>query len=148
MRIEVDYSPKSDKKEYFISVSLNDKESISFDHTYKGKRVTKQVLIEDISHEDAMEKYGPMTAEWETLIIEDSKYIGKYPVKWIDRDKFDTVNGETWETVWEKPISEEADEKLWHYARLISDNYENLNDYADEMKDFEKFVADELEKCK
>ena len=144
MNIEVDYNPSSVTDHYFISVSLNDKEAISFDNTLKGHRVVKQVSIEKITHEEAVEKYGKVDAEWDTLVLVDRKFINRYHVKWIDRDRFDTVNGETWETVWEKPISGEAHKKLLYYSQLISDNYENLDQFSSEMEEFENFLSNEI----
>gem|GEM_PF-3189652 len=44
MWIEIDYNP-SPCDSFFISVSINNKEAISFDYTTKGNRVIKQVLI-------------------------------------------------------------------------------------------------------
>jgi len=148
MNIEVDHCPTSKRKHYFISISLNDKEAISFDHTLKGHRVIKQVLVEKIPEKEAVDKYGKITAEWDTIVLKDGKFVRKYHNRWIDRDKFDTVNGETWETVWEKPISENVDEKLLCFSRLISDNYENLDKFSKEMKEFEKFMSKEIAKYK
>ncbi len=148
MNIEVDYCPTSERKHYFISVGLNKKEAISFDHTLKGHRILKQVLVEKISQKEAVEKYGKVTAEWDTIILKDGKFVKKYHNKWIDRDKLDTVNGQTWETVWEKPISEDVDERLLYYSRLISDNYENLDKFSREMKGFEEFMLKEIAKYK
>ena len=145
MNIEVDYCPTSKRAHYFISVSLNEKEAMSFDHTIKGHRVIKQVLIKKESHKKAVEKHGKVTAEWDTIVLKDKKFVQKYHVKWIDRDKLNTVNGETWETVWEKPISKKVDEKLLFYSRLISDNYKNLAKFSKEMKEFEEFLSKLLE---
>jgi len=146
MNIEVDYCPTSERKHFFISVGLNEKEAISFDYTTKGHRVLKQVLVEQKSQEEAVKQYGEVTAEWDTVVLKDRKFVQKYHTKWIDRDKLDTVNGETWETVWVKPISEELAEKLLYYSRLISDNYENLDKFSKEMKEFEEFVSKEIAK--
>ena len=146
MNIEVDYCPTSERKHFFISVGLNEKEAISFDYTTKGHRVVKQVLVEQKSQEEAIEQYGEVTAEWDTIVLKDGKFVQKYHTKWIDRGKLDTVNGETWEAVWTKPISEDIAEKLLYYSRLVSDNYENLDKFSKEMKEFEEFVSKEIAK--
>ena len=146
MNIEVDYCPTSERKHFFISIGLNRKEAISFDYTTKGHRVIKQVLVEQKSQREAVKKYGEVTAEWDTIVIKDGKFVQKYHVKWIDRDKLDTVNGKTWKTVWKKPISKDLAEKLLHYSRLISDNYEHLDDFSEEMKEFEELVSKEIAK--
>ena len=93
MNIEVDYCPTSKRKHFFISVGLNEKEAISFDYTTKGHRVVKQVLVEQKSQEEAIEQYGEVTAEWDTIVLKDGKFVQKYHTKWIDRGKLDTVNG-------------------------------------------------------
>ena len=146
MNIEVDYCPTSERKHFFISVGLNEKEAISFDYTTKGHRVIKQVLVEQRSQKEAVEQYGAVTAEWDTIVLKDGKFVQNYHTKWIDRDKLDTVNGVTWETVWEKPVSEDVAEKLLYYSRLVSDNYENLDKFSKEMKEFEKFMSKEIAK--
>lgn len=145
MDIEVDYNP-TPRTHYFISVGLNEKEAISFDNTTKGYRVIKQVLVESKSLEKLIEEHGEITNEWDTIVLKDGKFVRKYHVRWIDRDKLDTVNNETWETVWEKPLDKEIHEKLFYYSRLVSDNYENLDKYEKEMKEFEKLLAKEIKK--
>ncbi len=145
MDIEIDHNPTPSKK-YFISVGLNEKEAISFDCTTKGHRMIKQILIKKESHDTAVDEYGEVTAEWDAIVLKDRKFVRIYHVKWIDRDKLDTVNGETWETVWEKPISEEVDKNLLHYSRLVSDNYENLDQFSKEMTEFEDIISKEIEK--
>src|SRR3989339_882622 len=47
MEIEIDYCPTSEREHYFVSVGLNENEAISFDHTLKGCRIIKQILIKD-----------------------------------------------------------------------------------------------------
>ncbi|MCX6812323.1 MAG: hypothetical protein NTW79_01720 [Candidatus Berkelbacteria bacterium] len=132
MKIEIDLCPPP-KKSYFISVSLNDKEAISFDNTLKGHRIVKQVLVEN--------KEFPIgtkpTAEWDTIILDNGKFEKTYHVKWKDMGKKDWVNDEVWEAVWQKPISKELSGKLLHFSRLISDNYLNLDKYTPEVKEFE-----------
>ena len=144
MHIEIDYCPTSKRKHYFISVSLNEKEAISFDHTIKGHRVVKQVLIKTVTHE----KNEVITAEWDTLIIKDQKFIEKYHVKWVDHGKLDIVNGEVWKTVWVKKLDTATDERLLYYSRLVSDNYENLNKFSKEMENFERLLSKEIAKHK
>ena len=49
MKIEVDCGNNTEPgKSFFISVGLNKKEAISFDYTYKGHRVIKQILIKKV----------------------------------------------------------------------------------------------------
>ncbi len=118
MEIEVDYNP-SPARFFFISMSINNKESISFDYTSKAQRVIKQILIS----KKEFPKGKKPTSEWETLILKDRKFVRKYHVKWIDLNKKDWVNDEIWETIWEKPISVKLKNKLLKYSQLISDNY-------------------------
>lgn len=141
MEIEVDYNP-SPSKTFFISVSLNDKEAISFDHTTKGTRIIKQFLIE----KKVFPKNKKVSGSWEALIIKNGKFIKKYKVKWLDLDKKDWVNNEIWETVLEKPLGNETKNKLLYYSRLISDNYNNLNSIKKEFNEFEKLLDNNIKK--
>jgi hypothetical protein len=140
MEIEIDYNP-SPSKFFFISVSLNNKEAISFDYTSKGQRVIKQILVKKKSFPNKKP-----TSEWDTIVLKDGKFIKKYNVKWIDLDKKDWVNDEIWGTVWEKPISIELKNKLLEYSQFVSDNHEELIKFKDKMKEFEKIISRELEK--
>ena len=136
MNIEIDYNP-SPKTSFFISVGLNDTEAISFDNTTKGHRIIKQVLIE----KRLMAKNQKLSGEWDVIILDDRKFVKKYHVKWVDKDKIDIINDEVWETVWEKPMSNEDRDKLIHYSQLISDNYLNLKEFEKDLKDFEMIVS-------
>ncbi len=142
MNIEVDYNP-SPSKSFFISISLSDKEAISFDYTSKGHRVIKQVLIDKKS----LPENKKISGEWDALVLDNGKFVKKYHVKWIDLDKKDWVNDEIWETVWEKPISAELRDKLLFYSRLISDNYKKLEKFAKQMKEFEELLSEEIANC-
>jgi len=141
MDIEVDYNP-TPSTSFFISVSLNNTEAISFDYTTKAHRIIKQVLVD--------KKHFPLdqtiTSEWDALVLKDGKFVQKYHVKWIDMDKRDWCNDEIWETVKEQPISEELTEELLKYSRLISDNYEFLHKFSDEVKSFEQLLSKEMAK--
>jgi len=141
MHIEVDHCPTSKRKHYFISVSLNKKESISFDHTIKGVRVIKQELV-GIENSKKLQIAG----EWDTIILKDRKFINKYHVKWVDQGEIDIINGEVWKTVWEKKISGDLDESLLFYSRLVSDNYEDLDQFGKELRAFEDLLSKEIYK--
>jgi len=141
MEIEVDYNP-SPSKTFFISVSINDSEAISFDYTTKGHRILKQVLIE----KKKMPKDTNITSEWDALILENNKLIKKYHVKWIDLGKKDWVNNEIWEQKWTKPMPEELKDNLLHYSQLISDNYKHLDKLQMELADFENLLSKEIAK--
>ncbi len=147
MDIEVDYNP-TPKTNYFISVGLNKKEAISFDNTTKGYRVMKQVLIKNQPLEKSITEHSEIDGEWEVIVLDGGKFIKKYHVKWIDKDKIDIINNEIWETAWVKPLDKGLHEKLLYYSRLISDNYENLGKYKKEMEKFEKFLEKEIKKYK
>jgi uncharacterized protein YlzI (FlbEa/FlbD family) len=54
------------------------------------------------------------------------------------------LNDEIWETIWEKPISEELTERLLHYSQLISDHYKNLHKFSKKVKEFEQLVSKEI----
>lgn len=139
MEIEIDYNPTPEKF-FFISISLNDKESISFDNTSKGHRVIKQVLIDKKS----FLKDRKSTSEWDTLVLKNGKFIKKYHVRWINLDKKDWVNNEIWETTWEKPISKRLSDKLMKYSQFISDNYKKLGKFPKKVKEFENLLYKEI----
>lgn len=139
MNIEVDYNP-SPSNQFFISVSLNKKEAVSFDYTSKGHRVIKQVLVD----KKPFPENEKISGEWDTLIVEDRKLIKKHHVKWIDLDKRDWCNEEIWETVVEKSILEELKDELLRYSQLVSDNYKDLDKISEEMKKFEKLLKKEV----
>src|SRR3989339_102272 len=117
MEIEIDYCPTSEREHYFVFVGLNENEAISFDHTLKGCRV-----------------------------INNGKFVKSYNVLWIDYDNLDVINGEIWETVWEKLIDDNLDKKLLYYSRLICDNYLNLDKFSNEIIKFEKLLSNEIKK--
>ncbi len=141
MYIEVDYNP-SPADTFFISAGLNNTEAISFDYTTKGHRVIKQVLTK-IKTKEEIEKEPHKSGGWDTLVLKDGEFIKKYHVEWTDKGKFDEVNDEVWETVWEKPLPDSDKKKLLEYSHLISDNYEHLNE--DEMANFEGYMKDLVE---
>lgn len=142
MDIEVDCCVTSEREHYFISVSLNSKEAISFDNTLKGYRVIKQVLIKKESLSNSIKKYGSVVGKWDTIVLKNNKLARIKHNKWIDNGKIDIVNGEIWETIWEKPLNEKINKKLLYYSRLISDNYKKLDQFSNEMKNFEKFIQE------
>ena len=141
MEIHVDYNP-SPKDHFFVSVQINDKEVISFDKTIKGHRMIKQVFKEYKAFPDN----SKFNSEWNTVVIKDGKFMQEYHVQWIDQDKLDWLNGEIWETVWEKPISQELTDVILHYSQLISDNYKDLHKFSDEIKAFETLLSKEMTK--
>ncbi|MFH1565331.1 MAG: hypothetical protein ABIC82_05830 [bacterium] len=141
MQIEVDYNP-TPSASFFISVSLNNKEAVSFDCTTKAHRAIKQILAD----KKPFPADKPISSEWDTLVLKDRKFVKKYHVKWIDMDKKDWCNDEIWETVKEKPISDELTKTLLVYSRLISDNYENLRKFSREIKSFERLLSEEIDK--
>lgn len=138
MQIHIDYNP-TPKNHFFISLQLNDKEVISFDNTIKGHRIIKQVF----SEYKTFPKDAKFDSEWKTIVIENGKFVREYRVQWIDLDKKDWLNGEVWETVWEKPISKELTEKLLHYSQLISDNYKILDKFSSDLEKFEQLLVEE-----
>lgn len=140
MEIHVDYNP-SPKDHFFISVLLNDRECISFDHTIKGHRIIKQVFREETS----LPPNTKFTSEWDTLILKDGKLTGKFHMQWVDMGRKDWLNGEVWETTWEKPIEQWLGDKLLHYSQLVSDHYDNLAPYAAEIRGFEELLAQQVE---
>lgn len=144
MYIEVDYNP-SPAGTFFISAGLNQIEAISFDYTTKGHRVIKQVLAKTKTKEET-EKEPHKSGGWDVIVLKDGKFIKKYHVDWTDRGRFDEVNDEIWETVWEKPLPDSDKEKLLKYSHFISDNYEHLN--KDEMAIFEVYINELIERYK
>ena len=141
MNIEIDYNPMPNKC-YFISVSLSDKEAISFDWTVKGQRIIKQILIE----KKPFPKEEEISGEWDALVFEDQKFIKKYHIRWIDMGDRDWVNDEIWETVLECPIPEELKNKLLNYSRMISDRYEQVDLIKNEIEEFETLLKFEIDK--
>jgi hypothetical protein len=137
MYIEVDYNP-SPSKMFFISAGLSDTEAISFDWTSKGHRVIKQVLRENNSGESA--KTDKKDGSWEVILLKDGQFIKKYKVDWTDKGKIDEVNGEVWETVWEKPLPKDAAGLLLEYSQYISDNYQQLDEKM--INEFEQLIQE------
>lgn len=140
MNIEIDYAP-TPKQSYFISVGLNDREAISFDYTSKGRRIIRQILVGNKPFPQGKE----ITAEWDSLVFEDAKFIKKYHVRWIDMGSKDWVNDEIWETVAERPVSDELKNKLLNYSQAISDNYEQANFIKDKSKELEEILKPEID---
>lgn len=141
MNIEIDYNP-TPSDSYFISVSLNETEAVSFDYTSKGHRIIKQVLVD---HKQ-MPTDQKITSEWDALVIENGKFVKRYHVKWVDMDKRDWVNDEVWEAVAEKPLPAETKDQLLRYSQLISDKYEHLETISREMNDFQSLLKTEVNK--
>lgn len=139
MNIEVDYNP-TPSKVFFISVSVNDKEAISFDYTTKAHRIIKQILVD----KKPFPANQSISSEWDALVMQDKKLVKKYHVKWVDLGKKDWCNDEIWETVEEKPISKELTYELLEYSRLISDNYKNLSKFTDKLENFENLLSKEM----
>lgn len=55
---------------FFISVSLNDKEAVSFDYTIKGHRIIKQVVVD----EKPFPVDRPATSKWDVSVLKDGKF--------------------------------------------------------------------------
>lgn len=91
-----------------------------------------------------MPKNIKLTSEWDTLEIDNHHLIGCEHIRWIDMDKRDWCNDQIWETIWEKPITEELTKRLLHYSNLIQDNYRNLNIIDKQLSEFESLIAKEL----
>lgn len=141
MEIEIDYNP-TPSTSFFISVSLNKTEAISFDCTTKAHNIKKQVLIS----KKPFPTDKPITSEWDALIIKDRRFIKKYHVRWIDIKKRDWCNDEIWETTEIKPMSKKLTGELLYYSRLISDNYKTLPKFSDKLKIFEQILSKEVSK--
>ncbi|MDD2935027.1 MAG: hypothetical protein PHX25_00975 [Candidatus Pacebacteria bacterium] len=143
MKIYIDKGIKGmdyESSHYFISVPVTDTESISFDNSYKGYRIIKQVLVENRSFPTDQKP----TSEWDTILVEDGKFVEIEHIKWIDMDKKDWCNNEIWETVWEKPVSEELNKKLLDYAMIVKFHYKELEKFSEEMKSFEDLLSEEI----
>jgi len=141
MEIEVDYNP-SPSKIFFISVSLNDKEAISFDHTTKAHRIVKQILKE----KKKFPANAKISGEWDALVLKDGKSLKRYHVRWIDQGKEDWCNNEIWKMKWAKPMSKNLADKLLKYSEYISDNYKDLD--QEKIKSFEEFIKKEISKIR
>ena len=140
MDIELGYNP-TPSKSYFISIKLDDNEWISFDNTTKGFRVIKQVLT---NKNFALPK--DISGEWNDIVLKDGKFVRRNHCVWYDFDRFDIVNNETWETVWEKPISNEDNNLLLNFSRFVADHLENLSKYKNEMDNFEIVISGMVKK--
>lgn len=141
MLIDLDYNPTPSSL-FFISISLNPKEAVSFDCTSKGHRVIKQVLVE----KKKFPVNKPVTSQWTTLVIKDGKFIKKYQVKWLDMNDQDWCNNEIWQTIARQPISQASANKLLAYSQLICDNYQHLNKIIKDYQAFETLLAKEMKK--
>jgi hypothetical protein len=129
-----------DSSQYFVSVGTKENEVISFDNTKKGFRVIKQLLI-DRQEPDNKEK---ITDEWDSIIIENKKYLGKEHIKWIDLNEKDWCNGEIWQTVKEGNIDKELNKKINYYSNLIQKHYFELERYEKEMISFETLLSETI----
>lgn len=141
MIIEIDYNPTPNKM-FFISVSVNDEEAISFDHTTKAHRVIKQVVVDSKPFPDDR----AASSEWDVLVLKDGKFVKKYHNKWIDLGERDWCNNKIWKTVKEQQISNELAECLLDYSRSVSDNYEKIQNFPDKIKEFELLLIKEIDK--
>ncbi|MFA6588206.1 MAG: hypothetical protein WCT08_03995 [Patescibacteria group bacterium] len=139
MEIHIDFNP-SPKDHFFISVKLNNKVAISFDKTLKGHRIIKQIFRKY----KAFPKNTKFNSEWNTIILKNGKFLHEYHVLWVNLDKSDWLNGEIWETVWEKSISQKLSDNILHYSQLISDNYKDLHKISDKIDMFEKLLSKEI----
>lgn len=126
---------------FFISIPLNKNEDISFDYTQKGFRMTKQCLVE--RREMGLD-IAP-TMEWNTLHIKNGRLAGKEHIRWVDQGRYDWVNNEVWETVWERPISHELKDALLEYSITIRKNIDHLDRYKKEIKEFEGIIKKSIE---
>lgn len=141
MNIEIDYTP-TPSDSYFVSVSLNDKEVISFDYTSKGERITKQILIRN----ERFPKDAKIDSEWDELVIENGVFIKKYHAVWHDMDKLDWVNDEVWETTKESSISVDVRDKILVLAQKISDFYEDAEKLKRYCSELEEILRPEIER--
>lgn len=146
MYIEIDYNPDPQTNQFFISVGLSDTEAISFDCTTKGKRIIKQVLTTS-NRQDQDQSTRP-TSEWDVIQLKDGKFIEKYHVAWTDEGKQDQVNGEVWETVWEKPLPKDVSSELLQFSLLVCRHYEELEKFSDRIDQYQKLIADLVDKYK
>ena len=144
MKIYIDIGnkeKKGDYSSYFISISLSEKEVISFDNTYKGYRVIRQVLVE----KKEMPSTQEITSEWDTILIEDGKFVQSEHIRWVDLDKKDWCNNEVWKTVSETPIPEDLNKSLLKYATIAKKHYKELHKFSKEMSEFKEFLSKEID---
>jgi len=143
MKIYIDIGEKEkngDYSNYFISIPLSKKEIISFDNSWKGHRIIRQVLIE----EKKMTINQEVTSEWDTISIKDGKFVQSEHVRWVDMDKKDWCNDEIWETVAETPIPKELDESLLKYSAIVKKHYNELHKFSKEISKFEELLSKEI----
>lgn len=143
MDIEIDYNP-SPIDRFFISVAISETEALSFDYTQKGHRIIKQVLKKIDETPSKEETKDKPDAEWDSIVLHDGSFVRKYHVVWYDRDSEDLVNDELWETVWERPIDDKTRDRLSYFSQLVSDHFEELDKYRDEIREFERFLAEQI----
>jgi len=143
MKIYIDIGnkeKKGDYSNYFISIPLSDKEAISFDNSYKGSRIIRQILVE----KKEMPPIQQVTSEWDTILIENGKFAGSEHVRWVDLDKKDWCNNEIWETISETPIPNQLNESLLKYSALVKKHYHGLHKFSKEMSEFEVLLSKEI----
>ncbi len=141
MKIEIDYNP-TPKNSFFISIPINEKEDVCFDNTSKRVGIIKQIVIE----EKSIPANTKIDEQWETIVLEDRKFIEKFTVNWIDKGEIDWCNGKVFKCVWEKHLSNKLKEQLLYYSRLVCDNYNNLDKFSNELINFENLLKNELVK--
>jgi len=134
MKIYVDVIENS--SQYFISVHLKENEAISFDNTKKGFRVIKQLLI----GRSTLDQKETITDEWDSIVVENRRYLGKEHVRWLDLKDKDWCNGEIWQTVREGSIDKELSKEINYYLNLIQVHYSELEKYEKEIISFEALL--------
>lgn len=128
--------------QFFFSVPLTDDgaEILSFDYTTKGHRILKQRLV----WKRPMPADTPVSAEWDTLLIENGRFVAKEHVRWIDQGKRDWANDEVWEQVWERPMPDTLRDTLLHSSNLIRRHYQQLEPYKADMRNLEQLLQKEI----
>ena len=120
---------------FFISVPINDKDSISFDWTVKGQRVVLQRLEGKVVPPNL-----EPSAEWDTIHIRNGKLIEREHVKWYDQGEKDVINDEIYKTIKEWPVDKMVASRLLDYSVFVREHSRELYKYADKMSEFEKFL--------
>jgi hypothetical protein len=144
MEIRIDLLPRKDG--FFISAGSG-REVISFDHTSKGHRILKQRFAgyTKCKEKQSMEKPDKT---WQTLRLVDGVPKELIEEKWFDRGESDIVNGEMWDTVWEKPLPAPVRGRLSGMSLEIYRNRKDLRRIKPLLKEFDKYVSELVERYK
>lgn len=110
---------------FFVSVDIGNGMFLSFDKTVKGERVILQRLAgkeEGIAVPDR-----DPDLEYESLHFYGPRLAKRERTRWWDLGRFDVINDEVLETIWEDEMPKDVEEKLGEMTGQIYKDLDNLD---------------------